>query len=401
MRLTKTRVEALKPADKEYFVWDGEIPGFGVRVRPSGSKSYVVKYRVHGGRRGAQRRSSIGKPSVLPTEQARTKARTILAEVANGGDPFGERERRRSAPTMAEMFEKFMAEHSEVENRPATIAKNRALWRRNLEGELAKRRVEDITSSDISRLKARLKPTPVEFNRCLSLLKTAFKLAVGWQWRAGNPASSVKPYKEEPRERTLAPDEIRRIARALNTMEAEGANPHAVAAVRLLALLGWRISEIRSLRWENISWERVEVLLPNTKTGTRTAPLSPEALDVLRSAPRISEWVLPGRDTAAALGHEAIARLLKKVCDRAKVIDVTPHVFRASAATDMAEAGASVFALREAFGWEGLAMPNRYVKRAARVGREAVEQHGRRTAALLRGDDDAEVVEMKRGRGGD
>ncbi len=396
MKLTKTRVDALKAAEREFFVWDGEIPGFGVRVRPTGAKSYVVKYRVHGGRGAAQRRSSIGKPSILSAEKARARAREILADVAKGGDPFGERQRRREAPTASEMFDRFMTEHSEVENRPATIKKNRALWRRNLEAAFGKRRVEDITSSDISRLKAQLKATPVEFNRCLSLLKTAFKLSVDWGWRADNPASSVKPYKEEPRERTLAPDEIRRIARALNTMEAEGANPHAVAAVRLLALLGWRISEVRSLRWENIDWERAEALLLDTKTGTRTAAFSPEALDILRAIPRIGDFVISGRDPSRPLGYEAVARLLAKVCKRSAVTDVTPHVFRASAATAMAEAGASVFALRDAFGWKGLAMPNRYVKRVARSAREALEQHGRRTAALLRGEDDAEVVELKR-----
>ena len=91
------------------------------------------------------------------------------------------------------------------------------------------------------------------------------------------------------------------------------------------------------------------------------------------------------------------ASLLAKVCERSGVTDATPHTFRASAATAMAEAGASVFALRDAFGWKGLAMPNRYVKRAARSAREAVEQHGRRTAALLRGEDDAEVLELRCG----
>jgi integrase len=396
MKLTKTRVDALKAAEREFFVWDGEIPGFGVRVRPTGAKSYVVKYRVHGGRDGVQRRSSIGKPSILPVEKARATAREILADVTKGGDPFGERQRRREAPTASEMFDRYMAEHSEVENRPATIKKNRALWRRNLEAAFGKRRVEDITSSDISRLKAQLKATPVEFNRCLSLLKTAFRLSVGWGWRVDNPASSVKPYKEEPRERTLGPDEIRRIARALNAMEAEGANPHAVAAVRLLAMLGWRISEVRSLRWGNIDGERAEALLPDTKTGTRTAALSPEVLDILRVIPRLGDFVIPGRDPSRPLGYEAVARLLAKVCKRSGVADITPHVFRASAATAMAESGASVFALRDAFGWKGLAMPNRYVKRVAKSAREALEQHGRRTAALLRGEDDAEVVDLVR-----
>jgi hypothetical protein len=86
-KLTKRTVDALSLAGKEYFVWDDEIPGFGLRVLPSGRKSYVVQYKV-GGRGGETRRKSIGLHGVLTAEEARTEAKKWLADRAKGKDPI-------------------------------------------------------------------------------------------------------------------------------------------------------------------------------------------------------------------------------------------------------------------------------------------------------------------------
>lgn len=115
---------------------------------------------------------------------------------------------------------------------------------------------------------------------------------------------------------------------------------------------------------------------------------------MIADAPRRGDYVFPGRAKAGNLGYSVISDVLNRACDRARVADVSPHVFRASAATSMAEAGASLFALREAFGWAGVTMPNRYVKRAALSAREAVAKHGARTAAIMGGQPEAEVVKI-------
>ena len=399
MKLTDARIRDLKPAAAEYFVWDIEVPGFGVRVRPTGAKSYVLKYRVHGGRGGAQRRSSIGKPSAVGVDKARKIARAHLVAVAEGKDPFGERRERRNAATMAELFDRVMEEHSTVENRPRTQEKNRLLIKKHLGPAFGERRVPEVTEGEIRALKAKMVGKPIAFNRSLSLLKMCLRFAVQWKLRTDNPASGIKPYPETPRERMLDGDEVRRLARALDAVEAEGGRPHAILAIRLMLFLGWRISEVRSLRWDNLNLSRGEAWLPDTKTGARTAVLSAQAVDLLSAAPRMGEYVLPGRRPGTPLGYHAIARMLDAVCARAEVAEVTPHTFRASAATAMAEAGATVFALRDAFGWKGLAMPNRYVKRAAQSAREAVAEHGRRTSEIIGSDQSATVYTLKATRG--
>ena len=391
VNLTGNRVRDLKPGAKLAFLWDAKLPGFGVRITPAGTKAYVVGYRS--GRRW--RLTTIGRVGEMTLPDAKKVAKETLVAVRHGADPVAERAARRDALTLGALLDRWMTEHSERENRPATISKNRALIRRNLRGPLANTAAAEVTAIDIERIKTRLRAKPIEFNRCFSLLRAAFNFAVRRKLVEHNPTASVKPYPEQPRDRVLSADELRRIAGALAELEAEGASRSAVLAVRLLAMTGWRISEIRGLRWDDLNPDRGEALLVETKTGTRWASISTEALAMIAEAPRRGDYVFPGRSKAGNLGYGAIADVLDRACERASVADVSPHVFRASAATAMAEAGASLFALRDAFGWKGLAMPNRYVKRVAQSAREAVAKHGARTAAIMGGKPEAEIVEMK------
>ena len=111
-KLTKRRVEGATPDEShDFFLWDSELPGFGVRVYPSGRLVYILQYRSNSRR---QRRAVIGRHGPLTTEQARAKAREWLAEVAQGGDPAGEAHAARSAPTVAELCDRYLADHASV-----------------------------------------------------------------------------------------------------------------------------------------------------------------------------------------------------------------------------------------------------------------------------------------------
>jgi len=82
--LTKRVVDAAKPAAKEYVLWDLELPGFGLRVKPTGTKTYIVQYRTHGGR---SRRLSIGKHGIFTPDEARNRAKRHLVAAGDGRDP--------------------------------------------------------------------------------------------------------------------------------------------------------------------------------------------------------------------------------------------------------------------------------------------------------------------------
>jgi AhpD family alkylhydroperoxidase len=107
-RLTKRTVDAAEPTGQEYFLWDADLRGFGLRVLRSGRKSYVVQYRI-GGRGGPTRRKALGLPGVLTAEEARNEARKWLAERAKGNDPIGEHLANRKAETVAELCRRYIS----------------------------------------------------------------------------------------------------------------------------------------------------------------------------------------------------------------------------------------------------------------------------------------------------
>ena len=118
-KLTKRFVDSLSPREADQVIFDDLVPGFGVRVMPSGIRSYLVQYR------NAQRRSrrlTIGKHGTLTVDQARDRARKILEAVRDGRDPVAEKRAFLEAPTVNELLDRYLAEHVNKRNRASTAA---------------------------------------------------------------------------------------------------------------------------------------------------------------------------------------------------------------------------------------------------------------------------------------
>jgi hypothetical protein len=109
MKLTQRSIAGLKPiSEADLFRWDDELPGFGVRVKPSGHKSFLIQYRE--GRR--TRRMTIGACSLFRLEQARDRARRMLIAAKDGNSPAAERDAARTALTIRELAERYMTEYA-------------------------------------------------------------------------------------------------------------------------------------------------------------------------------------------------------------------------------------------------------------------------------------------------
>ena len=101
-KLTKIGVEGMKPGPEELVVWDTALPGFGLRIKPTGVRSYIVQYRTRD--TGQSKRMTIGQHGPLLTfDQAKKQARGILTDAARGRDPVAERRSKRQAPTMRDL----------------------------------------------------------------------------------------------------------------------------------------------------------------------------------------------------------------------------------------------------------------------------------------------------------
>lgn len=271
-KLTKRTVDALQPAAKDFFVFDDEMPGFGLRVMPSGKKSYMVQYR-NGGR---TRRVTFGRHGTMTPDEARKKARELLVAVADGQDPAQELSTHRRAPTMAALCERFMDEHVAHRCKPSTAGEYRRSVDLFIKPAIGTFKVCDVKRPDIARLHHDLRNIPYQANRTLGVLSKLFNLAEVWGLRpdGSNPCRHVAKYPETKRQRFLSGDELARLGAVLYQCETDGSeNASAIAAIRLLILTGCRLGEIQTLKWSYIAADTLR--LPDSKTGAKTVYLGP------------------------------------------------------------------------------------------------------------------------------
>ena len=346
-KLTKRTVEALKASGADAVYWDGELTGFGVRVRKSGRKNYVLQTRV----RGKLRWFTIGQHGRITAVEARAAALEILAQTKKGIDPREADTRRKAEPVMAELGRRFLKEYVPVHCKPSTQAGYRRSAELFIDPALGAMRISEVERKDIARLHHDMRDKPYQANRALGVLSKMFSLAEVWGFRpnGSNPCRHVKRYKERMRERFLSPEETERLGEVLR--EAESEMPSAVAAFRLLLLTGCRLSEIQLLRWEYVKDDCIE--LRDAKTGGRVVPLGPEARAVLANLPREEDnpWVIAGRLPGSHLTD--LQKPWRRIRARAGLEDVRIHDLRHSFASRALALGESLTMIGKLLGHRG------------------------------------------------
>jgi integrase len=404
-KITKRSVDALKPAadGAEAVLWDSELKGFGVRVQRGGAKSYVLHYRIGTGRGATLRKLTIGRHgSPWTPETARKEAKTLLGMIEEGADPAADKMARREAPTIAELAERFLAEHAEAKRKGSTAAEYRRLLDKIILPALGKRKVADVTRADMTKLHHANRAIPYQSNRVLAVLSKMFNLAERWGLRpdGSNPCRHVERVAEKKRERMLSPAELARLGDALVAYDG---SPYAVAAVKLLVFTGARLGEVLGLRWEWIDFERGEARLPDSKTGAKTLHLPPPALTVLSALPRLdgNPHVIAGQKPGAALVNlEKPWRAIRK---EAGLDDVRLHDLRHAFASVAASSGMGLPIIGKMLGHTQAATTHRYAHLASDpVKAAAAAVAGKIAAAMGAGSGEktepgATVVSMRSG----
>jgi integrase len=298
-------VDALRSADgKEATLWDREVRGFGIRARPGGTKTYVVRYRPGGGGRSAPLRTlTIGSHgSPWTPDQARAEAKRLLGLVRNGADPAADRSARKQTPTVGDLAARFLVEYAQAKRKRSTAAEYERILHKLILPALGSRKVTDLTRHEVAKLHHDLRRGPYQANRTLAVLSKMMNLGERWGLRpdGSNPCRHVERFAERKRERMLSAEELARLGEAL--VQYDG-SPYVVAAVKLLIFTGARLSEVLGLRWDWVDFSRGEARLPDSKTGAKTLHLPPPALAVLSGLPRVdgNPYVVCGRVEGAAL----------------------------------------------------------------------------------------------------
>ena len=316
-RITKRTVDALQCNYHEFTAWDDAVSGFGVRVRPTGAKSYVVVYRAGAGRGAPVLRYTIAAVGKITQERARARAKAILGVVPHGHDPASQKAAERGTPTVAELADRFIADHVRGKRKAGTAEFYRDILDRIVKLAVGTTKADKLTRLQIGRLHSSLADTPFQANRTLAVVGSMYTFAgrTGIVPEGTNPARGIDKFKESRRERFLTGEELERLGSAVREAETTGMPwtvdetkptakhapkakrttriaPPAAAALRLLLFSGFRLREILHLRWGHVDFERGCLFLPESKSGRKTVVLDAPALAVLNAMERVGPYVV-------------------------------------------------------------------------------------------------------------
>ena len=379
LRISTRTVGRLRVAEREAIFWDRDLPGFGVRVYPSGTKTFVVQSRGE----GRSRRLTIGRHGAINADEARRRAARIIARIKSWDDPAPP---TRSGVTVAEFAARYLEEHVATRCKAGTQVLYRAAVRQYIVPAVGETPVSSVSREQVAALHHSLRETPYAANRAVHLLARILDVAEdeGLRPRGANPCRSIEKFRERRHERFLSEEELRRLGRVLEAAArgGGGASPAAVAAIRLLVLTGCRRSEILGLRWEHVDLDAGELRLPDSKTGARLVPLSPAAAEVVADLPRTpgNPWVISGRKTGAPLRNLQYPWEILRA--RAGLEDVRIHDLRHSFASRALALGESLPMIGELLGHRRVRTTARY----AHLALDAVKTSASRVAGSIESD---------------
>ncbi len=420
-RLTKTLVDGLKPGDPgDYFVWDDLLPGFGVRVWPTGRKTYVAQYRAN--RR--TRRIKIGTHGALTVEEARREAKGILGDVARGEDPQEDRQTRRKSLTIADLCDDYLKAADKglilgKGGRPkkaSTLATDKGRVERHIKPLLGKKLVIDLTPPDVARFirdvtagktaaevkteklrgKAVVEGGAGTAARTAGLLGGILSYAVSEGVIQFNPATGVKRPADRRRDRRLTDAEFKALGDALEAAELDCEAWQGIAAVRLLALTGCRKSEITKLRWDEVDEDGQCFRLEETKEGQSVRPVGHPAFAVLATIGRKEDcpFVLPAIRGEGHFG--GLPRALDRIMTRAKLEGVTAHTLRHSYSSVAGDLGFSEPTIAAMIGHSAGSVTGRYIHHLDSVLLAAADKVARAIDSMMTGAEGKVVKLPKR-----
>lgn len=368
-RINNQDADKAEPRATRYVIWDNELSGFGLRVAPTGAKSWIASYRAGGGRNAPQRLMTLGTYPKVGAPAARSAAAKVLAAAALGQDPAGDRTAKRREMTVADLVDLYETDGCFVQRgvrqgepmKATTKAYTMARLRHHVVPLLGTKRVSEVTEADVERFARDVargktaKDEKVEKRKRIIVrggdgaarkvvrdLSALFSFAQRQRIVPANPVATASVRKtDNRRERFLSLEEVKRLGAALEAVEAEGANPMAINQARLLALTGCRRNEIAGLKFEEVDFERGLLVLGDTKTGRSVRPLGAAALALLKTlradADEKAAFVFPAvRGEGFYVGAK---RVWPAAIKKAGLEGVTFHTLRHTLGSAAASAG--------------------------------------------------------------
>lgn len=416
-KLTKRLIDGLEPKSSDYFEWDDELPGFGVRVWPTGRKVYVAQYRA-----GVRtRRVKVGTHGPLTVEEARKEAKGILGDVARGEDPQEDRVTRRKSLTVSQLCDNYLqaAERGLImgkggkAKKASTLYTDRGRIDRHIRPLLGNKLVRDVTQADVSRFirdVASGKTAVVEkterkrgksiveggtgtATRTAGLLGGILSFAVSEGVIPFNPATGVKRPADSRRQRRLTADEYKALGKALATAEADAETAQGIKGAWLLALTGCRLGEVENLKWAEVDDDGGCFRLEDSKEGASVRPIGRPVFDVLATIEGEKEnpFVLTALRGEGAFG--GMPGAWRRIMKRAELEGITPHTLRHSYASVAGDLGFTESTIAAMLGHAAGSVTSRYVHHLDSVLIAAADKVARTIHGMMTGTE-GKVVQL-------
>lgn len=398
--LDKSTVDGLLPKDRPYYVWDDAIPGFGVRVTPAGTKTFVAKLFVNG-RQSWVKIGIHGKD--ITAAEAKKRATSMRGSAIEGVDSGAKKKAQRAEKTVSELLKVFKSRRTDglALNTQTAYNHDAALVGK----AIGKMLVNDVTKGDIEDLFTSLSSTPAAANRVVQFCRTLFEAAIEWDLRTkANPARKVKKNRDNRRERVLTEDESQRLGKAM--VECTHISLNVRKAIAFMAYMGMRIGEVRDLTWSQVKtgcedptvtfrWNQHKAGKTN---GTKVLPLNAPALQILASMAKEdgNPYVFYGsRSKSGSLGNY-LSRGWRKIRDAAKLNDgiedgdekIVAHTLRHTFVSEMLASGAGLTQAGQLAGHRSASSTSRYAhmvnSRARDLSNKGVEQLAARIPIVSR-----------------
>ena len=322
--------------------------GLCCRRQRSETITYSVFYRS---REGIQRLHKIGRHGVFTPDQARREAARILRSVALGEDPSGERQSLRNSMTVAQLADKYIEdlEAGRINGKKAsTLMSDKSRIKNHIAPKIGKLKVISVTQEQCEEFMYSLSAGSAK--RVIGLLGAIFSFAQKRKIRTDNPCHGLEKPKDIKRTRRLSDAEYRQLSGAL----AKADSPFASVAT-MLAITGWRSSEVKNLRWAELDLERKVATLGATKTGVSIRPLSSSAIDLIQQQSQTSQFVFPH------VRGKPIYNITPHWYKLGMSPDVTPHTLRHSFASLAGDLGLADSTIAGLLGHARSSITSRYI----------------------------------------
>ena len=330
-KLTNENVRSLPASPKGDTIYpDHEVPGLYLRVRASGSRTFIIRWRQG----DFQRRALIGKVGIFTVDEARKKARKAMVGIDEGNDPVAAKAKSRAQGKL--IFETVAGEYLDFKVKDMKASSLDQCTRHLLKylKPLHRLAIGKIDRATIAvELRAIAKASgAVQADRARSTLSAMFGWCVGEGLLEANPVIGTnKQSKAKSRDRVLTDDELVAVWNAAPESDFG-------RIVKLLMLTGQRRDEIANLRWSEAKDDMIALPAERTKNSRpHDVPLSSQAAAVLDEQPqRVGREHVFGDGEGGFSGFSSAKEKLDKASG---VTDWTLHDLRRTTATRMADLG--------------------------------------------------------------